>query len=161
MGIRNYKITKPGAQHARMEERDGKKGYVFYKTDDIIRMDDRHAVHPAYRHLGLVIAGTLPDPAPAETGAQDPAESTSSRESPPLPPAEGATEQNAMDAPEGATGEEPNKLRTIGELINEGEETSGAAEFNVWRQRVIEANVLEAVPAKKAEVLEALRNLEG
>lgn len=55
--------------------------------------------------------------------------------------------------------EEGNDQVAIGELIAMGEESTGAAAARRFREAVINAGVLDDVPSKKNDILEALRNL--
>lgn len=152
MTERLYRLTRPGAHHRRKEptgetDKAGRPIMKFrtYRTGDTIRMTERAAASREYSHLGLQPAVLLTG---VERPRQDPERAP--------PPVDETTSDATDDTSTENEAADPTTTEGLAALIAEGEPLGGGA-FAAWRQRVIDTGILEDVPAKKVELIEALR----
>lgn len=173
--FRQFLITKPGARHLRQE---GNGDFVHYVTGMEISLSERDAPNGTpdqkWSNLGLrLVVGTpttapkvpisaetssskFADLPPKKTGEIDPVTGAEipARDGPDLVP---TAEELAAAEAKSADVVKRAKIET---LLQAGEKTNGAQEFNAWRASVIESGVIEGdVPTQKAALMNQLAQM--
>lgn len=147
MRTATFRITRPGANHMHPEAPGSKKLKQYGYGDEIVLPADA-GTDPKWNNLGLIQTGGSVH---LDVAAEE-AELGQEQTNPAVKPAPGD-----IGEPEGKS-EDDAKLEA---LIAELEDSSGNAEFQAVRDKVIEADLFEAdtVPTKKAELMQALIDL--
>ena len=136
-----YRINSRGASHTRKENGEFRR----YGKNDIIELKTESVEAGLYDHLKLTkVSGDV-----ATTSS--PANEVSSSI-----PVLSFEEQKALNQKKGAEDEEIAKRALANTLLNKAEEASSAKEVKEIGEQAKEAGIVAEVPAKKAELIEAL-----